>query len=199
MSAAPSRRAILAGIAASPALAAPIAAAIVTPALAAPATANSPLDPDAELRRLWLQYCAELDAYTAACAVHEPRRAALDQDVEQFHRLDREAADPYSPWGGWQGWRDAQEAAFKKAWCKHKVGGPWRTMEKCADKCRKTIAAIRSIDARTPFGIGIKLAALPADTPDLDVADYVEALQSALPDLDKLCGGTFAKMPAVQS
>ena len=53
-----SRRAILAGIASAPALAASITAVAAMPA---PAVVQTPLigDPDAELRRLWAQYCAE--------------------------------------------------------------------------------------------------------------------------------------------
>ena len=196
-----SRRAVLAGIAAAPALAAPIVAAVaITPVLAAPTVvkAEPPLDPDAELRRLWAQYCVELDAYDAAAAVHALRRAALDDELQSFYAMDCKG-DKYAPWGGWQDWRDAHDAAMKKSWRKHKVGGPWRTMNKCADNCRKTAAAIREIEAQTLFGIGIKLVALPARVGELDTEDYVDALQSALPDLDKLCGGTFAEMQPVQS
>ena len=134
--------------------------------------------------------------------IHDPRRAALEQDLEPFYFATRspiEGVDPYSPWGDWDGWREAMQAASKKAWRKHKVGGPWRIANRCSARCRRTIKAIRAIEARTPFGIGIKLAALPASNHELDREDYVEALQSALPDLDKLCGSTFAEMPAVQS
>lgn len=192
------RRAVLAGITATPALVASIVAA------AAPALASSPVlipDPDAELRRLWDQYCAELAAYDEAEEVHRPRRAALDRDMEPLYAAvkSHRADDAYDAWGGWQGWRDACDAATKKLWRKHKVGGPWRSMNRCSDRCRKTVRAIRAIEARTLFGIGIKLAAFPAFNHELDREDYVEALQSALPDLDKLCGGTFAEMAAVQS
>lgn len=196
-----SRRALLAGIVATPALAASIVAAASTPALALQPVLT-PDDPDAELRRLWTQYCAELDAFTAARAVHDPRRAALNRDLEPFYNLSRnpiEGVDRYFPWGGWEGWHAAMRVAFKKAWRKHKVGGPWRSANRCSDRCLRTIKAIRAIEARTPFGIGIKLAALPVRRDELDREDYVEALQSALPDLDKLCGSAFAEMPAVRS
>jgi hypothetical protein len=182
------RRAILAGAAALPALAVPAAAL---------AAIQKPDDPDADLRRLWAQYCAELDAYRAVEAVHAPRRAALDREMEPFYVS--ETSDPYINWGGYWGWRDAHDAVFKKAWRKHKVGGPWRTMNRFYHKIGKTVAAIRAIEAQTLFGIGIKLAAHPTDVDLLDVEDYREALQSALPDLDALCGGSFAEMAAVQS
>lgn len=186
-----SRRAILAGAAALPALAASITAAAAVPAAVFQAPS---IDPDAELRRLWAQYCAELEEYAAAASVYDPRRAALDQIMEPFYGA---ATNGYAAWGGWDAWRDAYDAAFKKAWRKHKVGGPWRTMQKIDKRCRATMREIRAIEARTPFGIGIKLAVLPPDRGDLDQEDYIEALQSALPDLDKLCGSTFAT--AVQS
>ena len=190
------RRAVLAGIAAMPAISVPAVAAASSIAAAPSVNAAPLLDPDAELRRLWGLYRIELDAYTEAAAIHAPRRAALNRDMKPYHFSLNSCAEELADSLGWDAFHEVQTKAHKRLWRKHKVGGPWRTMNRHFSRAEALIEAIRSIEARTPFGVGVKLSALPLDPDDYD---HGIAIRAALPDLDKLCGGAFADVLAAQS
>jgi hypothetical protein len=162
MSSTTSRRAVLAGIAASPALAAP--------ALASHAS-------DARLRELWAQYLEHLAADQAACLAMAMARAAYDAEeppcppnVLPFHHSE----------------------AFRPLWKKRGLDRLFAAWNAAGERADEIVKAIREEEAEGLFGIGVKLAALPVDGNARDDApDHEDAIVSALSEIDRMIGTTF--------
>jgi hypothetical protein len=153
-----SRRAVLAGLAAAP--------------LASSAAASA-AGSDAELRCLWGQYVAELEAERIAHERIKLPRAAFDAECP--------------PLGS-----DAFWEARKPLWDKHGLEPLYGAWNATCDAMRKTITAIRATPAGGLFGIGVKLAALPADSSlGLSEEEYQEAIAATLADINRLAGTDF--------
>jgi hypothetical protein len=167
------RRAVLAGAAALPALAAPAAA------IAATNTGNQ----DAELRRLWRLYVDTLDQFSRACDEHLPGRAAYDEEHESI-RDDL----------GWNAW----QAAVAGLRIKHGLDRTWPPVDAALTAMAQIVARIQATPAETLFGIGVKISAVAMIGADLgpDKEDYIDAIRSALPDIDRLAGGNFWEIVA---
>jgi hypothetical protein len=157
-----SRRSVLAGIAAAPALAAPV--------LAGDAG-------DVRLRELWAQYLDQVAAERAAHFAIVLPRAAYD------------AEEPPCPPNVVLG---DHLAACRPLWEKHGLDRLYAAWSAAIDRMGETAEAIREQEAEGLFGIGVKLAALPAAGNARDSApDHEEAILSALSEIDRLIGTSF--------
>jgi hypothetical protein len=156
MTTTPSRRSVLAGVAA-----------------VLPATAVAlPVEGDDELRRLWVEYLARVADYEVAFAAYKPVRNAFDAELPPF-AFER---------------RDEHHKEFARLWIKYGMEPLSDAWNEACDRVRETIALILAAKATTPFGLAVKLVALPRGVPDKE--DYTDAVRSAVADVDALLGGT---------
>jgi hypothetical protein len=142
------------------------------PALAAPALAHQA--GDTRLRELWAQYLEKFAAERAIDAAIDPARAAYDAE-----EVGGASASHLSE-------------ANHPLWKKHgldRLHDAWNAAGELVDE---TVEAIREEEAEGLFGIGVKLAALPADGGSRDpVPDHEDAIVSALTEIDRLIGSAF--------
>jgi hypothetical protein len=156
-----SRRAILAGIAAA------------VPAASAVASIAS--NADAELRRLWSEYLKQSAAFDAASEKMKSARAAFDAELPP-------CPDDVLPGDHW--------SAHRWLWEKHGLEALNNAWNAEYSAMLGTITTILQTKVEGLAGIGVKLAALPADC---DGQDCKEAVASVLEDIDRLLGSDFTR------
>jgi hypothetical protein len=160
-----SRRAILAGAAASPTLA--------VPAIATAGTGIA--GPDQELRRLWFEYSALVAADEAVEAKYTPGHAAFDAESPP-------CPEDVSPG---RHFRDCQGL-----WRKHGLDELSSERNSIDTAMRDKIAVILNTKAEGLYGIAVKLSALP-DCAREDTEDWKETTAVVLEDIDRLLGSDF--------
>ena len=157
-----------------------VTAAAALPALAVPAVAGTTLalspegDGDAVLLRLWSEYLARAAPHTAAQKEIEPARALYDAE---------EPACPDDVLPGHH-FEDNQWL-----WKKHGLDALYDAWNNAGEAMGETIEAIRDTEATGLLGVLVKFLALP---PDTEAEDYEESYFSALTDIDRLLGSSFA-------
>jgi hypothetical protein len=143
------------------------------PALAAPALAAHAGN-DVRLRELWAQYLEKFAAERAIDAAIVPTRAAYDAE-----EVGGAAANHLSE-------------ANQPLWIKHGLDRLYEDWNAAGELVEEIVEAILEEEAEGLFGIGVKLAALPADGNCRDPAhDHEDAIISALTEIDRLIGSTF--------
>jgi hypothetical protein len=159
-----------------------VAGAAVLPAIAVPAAAQCVLGGDAELRRLWSEYCSHKTAYLAAYQKYMPCLAAFDAELPP-------CPEDVLPGHHWQ--------AHQWLWEKRGVEESYRAMDAASTAMSETVDAIQNTHAEGPYGIGVKLAALKSGPMHGQVGgdseDREEAVISALGDIDRILGASFSQ------
>lgn len=147
-------------------------AAVAVTAAAVPAVAVA-ADDDHELRRLWAEYCAHAADRKAACAAMRPVRDAFDAEM-----VERQG----------ESWRwDESKDTWKQLWAEYGLGPLYDAWEDACGRAHEMIPRILATRARTPFGLAVKLAALPLD--HVHEEDFEEAVRSVMVDIDGMLGG----------
>jgi hypothetical protein len=156
-----------------------IAAAPVAVALPVSATEAN----DDELRRLWAEYLARLEAYQKAREIHMELRKPFDAE---FGRL----RDNWQHRGGFG-------ELHNILWPKYKLEPSSRAWVREGNKLRRIVKVIRKAKAETLFGIGVKLSV----TDDPSDPWWEEALDDARRSIAKLTGTDFiaATGPALET
>jgi hypothetical protein len=154
-----------------------IAAAGVVPAGGAGAACVAADDPDAELRRLWSEYQRLVRLSDAARDAHQPFRDAADAKIATFEG-DPRGAD----WAAWIAFSNECRAEPNHV-------RTWGAYCAVCDVSAPVIRAIHSSEAKTLFGVAVKLAAVPLG--DFDDQDMTDAGLSVLRDIDRLLGTDF--------
>jgi hypothetical protein len=132
-------------------------------------------DEDAALRHLWSDYLAYAKAYEAAQVKYKPVRKAFDAEFPPY-------PDNISMGQHWSNHR--------WLWEKYSLDLITDDLEVADKGMRDTIAKIFEADATGLFGIGVKLAAVPWQ---YDPEDCVEAMASAISNINRLIGSDFSE------
>jgi hypothetical protein len=104
----------------------------------------------------------------------KPARAAFDAELPP-------CPDDVLPGDHW--------SAHDWLWHKHGLDPLWNACNAADSAMRETIATILQTEVEGLFGVGVKLAAIPAEC---DPEDCKEAVAAVLDDLDRLLGSDFA-------
>jgi hypothetical protein len=152
-----------------------VGSAAALPALAVPgAVVSANPGTDEKLRQFWAKYLGQVAIEQAAFEEYKPARAAYD-DVEP------PCPEGVSPGHHWEAQRPLRE--------KYGVERLYDSWNEAAAATRATVEAIRATEAHSLFGVGVKLAALPLRC---DPEDCVYAAATALEEIDRLLGASFA-------
>jgi hypothetical protein len=161
-----------------------VASAAALPALAVPAIAMSSaldLSPDVVLRQLWSEYLVVAEACNAVAEKYAIARAAYEAELPPCPD-DVSLADHYDN--------------HEWLWQKHGIDPLSDAANDAHDKMRDMVRRILGVEACSLFGIGVKLAAVPAgirldEGRSCDAGDYGENVASVLANINRLTGSNF--------